>query len=199
MHFFNPVPVMPLVEVVRGLQTSDATAQAIGAVAARMGKTAVPVDDQPGFVANRILMPMINEAVYCLMEGVAEREAIDTVMKLGMNHPMGPLALADLIGLDTTKAVAESLYEEFKEPLYAPPPLLARIPARGARHIASAARDMPLSPEEIFKAVRTVLGGTVTVREALYGRRFETNPNLFTFGGSTLPLGAPLTPSAGSR
>jgi 3-hydroxybutyryl-CoA dehydrogenase len=127
MHFMNPVPVMQLVEVIRGLATDDATTQRVLHLSRAVGKTPVEVNDYPGFVANRVLMPMINEAAFCLMDGVGTAEAIDTIMKLGMNHPMGPLALADLIGLDTTKAVAESLYEEFKEPLYSAPPLLARM------------------------------------------------------------------------
>ena len=131
MHFMNPVPVMQLVEVIRGLQTSDETTATVMELARALGKTPVEANDFPGFVSNRILMPMINEAVFCLMEGVAQPEAIDTVMKLGMNHPMGPLALADLIGLDTTLAVAESLYQEFKEPLHAPPPLLSRMVEAG--------------------------------------------------------------------
>jgi len=127
MHFMNPVPVMKLVEIIRGLATSEATTRAVVATSEALGKTVAEANDYPGFVANRILMPMINEAVYCLMEGVATREAIDTVMKLGMNHPMGPLALADLIGLDTIRAIGISMYEEFKEPLYSPPPLLDRM------------------------------------------------------------------------
>ena len=109
------------------IETSDDATRLTVDLCERLSKTPVLANDYPGFVANRILMPMINEAVYCLMEGVAEAEAIDAVMTLGMNHPMGPLALADLIGLDTTLAVAESLYAEFKEPLYAPPPLLSRM------------------------------------------------------------------------
>jgi 3-hydroxybutyryl-CoA dehydrogenase len=127
MHFFNPVPVLKLVEVVRGRDTSDETARSIVGLAKELGKVPAEANDFPGFVSNRILMPFINEAVWALHDGVAEAEAIDTIAKLGFAHPMGPLALADLIGLDTTKAVAESLYEEFKEPLYAPPPLLARM------------------------------------------------------------------------
>jgi len=127
MHFFNPVPVLKLVEVVRGNETSDETAQAITELAVELGKTPAVANDFPGFVSNRILMPYINEAVWALHDGVAEPEAIDTIAKLGFAHPLGPLALADLIGLDTTKAVAESLYEEFKEPLYAAPPLLNRM------------------------------------------------------------------------
>ncbi|MYL05415.1 MAG: 3-hydroxybutyryl-CoA dehydrogenase, partial [Gemmatimonadales bacterium] len=115
MHFMNPVPVMRLVEVIRGLETTDDTADLTLGLCARLSKTAVLVNDYPGFVANRILMPMINEAVYCLMEGVAEAEAVDTVMKLGMNHPMGPLALADLIGLDTCLAIMLILHEEIDD------------------------------------------------------------------------------------
>ena len=116
MHFMNPVPVMELVEVIRGLATSDSTAAAVIALAKRVGKTPVEVQDYPGFVANRMLMPMINEAVYCVMEGVATPEAIDTVMKLGMNHPMGPLALADLIGLDTCLAILDVLHAGLGRP-----------------------------------------------------------------------------------
>ncbi|HYE49733.1 MAG TPA: 3-hydroxyacyl-CoA dehydrogenase NAD-binding domain-containing protein, partial [Azospirillaceae bacterium] len=118
MHFMNPVPVMQLVEVIRGLATSDETTQHVMAMARALGKTPVEVTDYPGFVANRILMPMINEAVYCLMEGVGTAEAIDTVMKLGMNHPMGPLALADLIGLDTCLAILQVLHDGFGDPKY---------------------------------------------------------------------------------
>jgi 3-hydroxybutyryl-CoA dehydrogenase len=113
MHFMNPVPVMQLVEVIRGLATSNETTQRVLDLSKQLGKTPVEVQDYPGFVANRVLMPMINEAVYCLMEGVGTAEAIDTVMKLGMNHPMGPLALADLIGLDTCLAILEVLHDGF--------------------------------------------------------------------------------------
>ncbi|GIW03610.1 MAG: 3-hydroxybutyryl-CoA dehydrogenase [Thermomicrobiales bacterium] len=131
MHFFNPVPVMKLVEVVRGLQTSDATVQRIEAFAARIGKTPVTVSDSPGFVSNRVLMPMINEAIFCLAEGVASREAIDEIMKLGMAHPMGPLALADLIGLDVCLAILEVLHREFGDDKYRPAPLLRKLVAAG--------------------------------------------------------------------
>jgi 3-hydroxybutyryl-CoA dehydrogenase len=123
MHFFNPVPVMPLVELICALQTSDATVEAVKALTQKVGKTPVEVKNSPGFVGNRILLPMLNEAVYCLHEGIAGAGDIDTVMKLGMAHPMGPLALADLIGLDTCLAILEVLYEGFKDPKYRPCPL----------------------------------------------------------------------------
>ena len=131
MHFMNPVPVMQLVEIIRGLATSDATAAQVTAWSRSVGKTPVEVNDYPGFVANRILMPMINEAVYCVMEGVGTPEAIDTVMKLGMNHPMGPLALADLIGLDTCLAILEVLHEGLGDSKYRPCPLLRKYVAAG--------------------------------------------------------------------
>ena len=131
MHFMNPVPVMQLVEVIRGLATSDGTTRRVMALARALGKTPVEVADYPGFVANRVLMPMINEAVYCLMEGVGTPEAIDTVMKLGMNHPMGPLALADLIGLDTCLAILEVLQDGLGDPKYRPCPLLRKYVAAG--------------------------------------------------------------------
>jgi 3-hydroxybutyryl-CoA dehydrogenase len=126
MHFMNPVPVMQLVEVIRGLATSDETTATVIALARGMGKTPVEVNDAPGFVANRVLMPMINEAVYCLMEGVGTPEAIDTVMKLGMNHPMGPLALADLIGLDTCLSIMQVLHDGIGDDKYRPCPLLRK-------------------------------------------------------------------------
>jgi 3-hydroxybutyryl-CoA dehydrogenase len=131
MHFMNPVPVMQLVEVIRGQRTSDATAARVMALCRELGKTPVEVSDYPGFVANRVLMPMINEAVYCVMEGVATPEAVDTVMKLGMNHPMGPLALADLIGLDTCLAIMTVLHDGLGDPKYRPCPLLRRMVAAG--------------------------------------------------------------------
>lgn len=131
MHFMNPVPVMKLVEVIRGLQTSDETTQAVVELARGLDKTPVAANDFPGFVSNRVLMPMINEAVFCLMEGVAEPEAIDTVMKLGMNHPMGPLALADLIGLDTCLSILEVLQRDLGDDKYRPCPLLRKYVAAG--------------------------------------------------------------------
>ena len=131
MHFMNPVPVMQLVEVIRGLATSDATTARTLELSRAVGKTPVEVSDYPGFVANRILMPMINEAVYCVMEGVGTPEAIDTVMKLGMNHPMGPLALADFIGLDTCVAILEVMHQGLGDPKYRPCPLLRKYVAAG--------------------------------------------------------------------
>ena len=131
MHFFNPVPVLALVEVIRAEQTSDETAEAIGALARELGKTPAEANDYPGFVSNRILMPFLNEAAYVLMEGVAEPEAIDTVAKLGFAHPMGPLALADLIGLDTCVAIMEVLHEGLGNPKYAPCPLLRQYVQAG--------------------------------------------------------------------
>ncbi len=131
MHFFNPVPLMGLVEVIRGLATSDETVATVAGLARRLGKTPVEARDFPGFIANRILMPMINEAVYALMEGVGTAEAIDTVMRLGMNHPMGPLALADLIGLDTCLAVMEVLHSGLGDDKYRPCPLLRQYVAAG--------------------------------------------------------------------
>ncbi|MDE2654736.1 MAG: 3-hydroxybutyryl-CoA dehydrogenase [Gemmatimonadetes bacterium] len=131
MHFMNPVPVMKLVEVIRGLRTSDATTAAVMELARALGKTPVEARDFPGFVSNRILMPMINEAVFALMEGVADAEGIDTVMKLGMNHPMGPLALADLIGLDTCLNILEVLHRELGDDRYRPCPLLRQYVAAG--------------------------------------------------------------------
>jgi 3-hydroxybutyryl-CoA dehydrogenase len=131
MHFMNPVPVMQLVEVIRGLATSDAATARVMELARTLGKTPVEVNDYPGFVANRILMPMINEAVYCVMEGVGTPEAIDTVMKLGMNHPMGPLTLADFIGLDTCVAILEVMHRGLGDPKYRPCPLLKKYVAAG--------------------------------------------------------------------
>jgi 3-hydroxybutyryl-CoA dehydrogenase len=131
MHFMNPVPVMQLVEIIRGLATSDETTARTVAWSKAVGKTPVEVNDYPGFVANRILMPMINEAVYCVMEGVGTPEAIDTVMKLGMNHPMGPLTLADFIGLDTCLAILEVLHAGLGDPKYRPCPLLRKYVAAG--------------------------------------------------------------------
>jgi len=131
MHFMNPVPVMKLVEVIRGLATSEETFALTWELSERFGKTPAEANDFPGFIANRILMPMINEAIFCLYHGVGEAEAIDTVMKLGMNHPMGPLALADLIGLDTCLAIMETLYDGFKDSKYRPCPLLRKYVEAG--------------------------------------------------------------------
>jgi 3-hydroxybutyryl-CoA dehydrogenase len=131
MHFFNPVPVLKLVEVIRAVQTSDETAAAIVELARDLGKEPAEANDFPGFVSNRILMPFVNEAAYALMEGVAEAEAIDTIAKLGFAHPMGPLALADLIGLDTCVAIMDVLHEGLGDPKYAPCPLLRRYVAAG--------------------------------------------------------------------
>ena len=131
MHFMNPVPVMTLVEVIRGIATSDEVYATVEKLAISMGKTPVEVNDYPGFIANRILMPMINEAIYCVYEGVADTEAVDQVMKLGMNHPMGPLTLADFIGLDTCLAIMEVLYEGFSDSKYRPCPLLRKMVKAG--------------------------------------------------------------------
>jgi 3-hydroxybutyryl-CoA dehydrogenase len=131
MHFMNPVPVMQLVEVIRGYATSDATTARVMDMARELGKTPVEVNDYPGFVANRVLMPMVNEAIFCVMEGVATADAIDTVMKLGMAHPMGPLALADFIGLDVCLAILEVLHRGLGDDKYRPAPLLRKMVAAG--------------------------------------------------------------------
>ncbi len=131
MHFMNPVPVMKLVEIIRGLETSAATHDTVTALAQSLGKIPVTVEDYPGFVSNRVLMPMINEAIFCVMEGVAEPEAIDTVMKLGMGHPMGPLTLADFIGLDVCLAILDVLHDGLGDPKYRACPLLKRMVAAG--------------------------------------------------------------------
>lgn len=127
MHFFNPVPMMKLVEIVKGYKTSDAVADTIRDLSVTLGKDPVMVNDYPGFVSNRVLMPMINEAIYCVYEGVATPEAVDSVMKLGMAHPMGPLRLADFIGLDVCLAILNVLYDGFKDPKYRPCPLLVQM------------------------------------------------------------------------
>lgn len=131
LHFFNPVPVMKLLEVIAGLQTSEPTIDAVVSLATSLGKTAIRAMDSPGFVSNRVLMPMINEAVYCLMEGVADARGIDNVVKLGMNHPMGPLELADFIGLDVCLDVMKVLYEGFRDSKYRPCPLLEKMVQAG--------------------------------------------------------------------
>jgi 3-hydroxybutyryl-CoA dehydrogenase len=131
MHFMNPVPMMQLVEIIRGIATSDETFKAVFDLSAKVGKTPVEVNDYPGFISNRVLMPMINEAVFALMQGVGTKEAIDTVMKLGMNHPMGPLQLADLIGLDVCLDIMEVLYSGFADSKYRPCPLLRKMVAAG--------------------------------------------------------------------
>lgn len=131
MHFMNPVPVMKLIEVIRGLATSDETYQLVADLSDKMGKTAVEVNDFPGFVSNRILLPMINEAIYCVYEGVATPESVDEVMKLGMNHPMGPLTLADFIGLDTCLSIMEILHEGLGDSKYRPCPLLRKYVKAG--------------------------------------------------------------------
>jgi 3-hydroxybutyryl-CoA dehydrogenase len=127
MHFFNPVPVMALVEIVRGLATSDATFATVHALSVKLGKTPVEVNDAPGFVSNRVLMPLINEAAFAVMEGVATAEAVDQVFKLGMAHPMGPLTLADFIGLDVCVDILRVLHEGYGDPKYRPCPLLVRM------------------------------------------------------------------------
>jgi 3-hydroxybutyryl-CoA dehydrogenase len=131
MHFMNPVPIMKLIEVIRGLRTSDKTTKTIFELSEQMGKTPIEVNDGPGFVSNRVLIPMINEAVYCLMDGTGTAEAIDGVMKLGMNHPMGPLALADLIGLDVCLDIMNVLYHGFNDSKYRPCPLLKKMVQAG--------------------------------------------------------------------
>jgi len=131
MHFMNPVPLMPLVELIRGIATSDATCATVRELALRLDKQPVEVADYPGFVSNRVLMPMINEAIFCVMEGVAEPAAVDAVMKMGMNHPMGPLTLADFIGLDVCLDIMEVLYRGFNDSKYRPCPLLRRMVAAG--------------------------------------------------------------------
>jgi 3-hydroxybutyryl-CoA dehydrogenase len=153
MHFFNPVPVMKLVEVIRGQATSDETFATVEALARKLGKVPVEVHDFPGFVSNRVLMPMINEAVYCLQEGVAERDAIDTVMKLGMAHPMGPLQLADFIGLDVCLHIMNVLHQGLGDSKYRPCPLLKRMVAAGhlGRKTGRGFYDYPETPAPVAK------------------------------------------------
>jgi len=127
MHFFNPVPIMQLIEIIRALQTSQETFETIRDLSAKLGKTAVAVNDSPGFVSNRVLMPLLNEAMYTLMEGVASAEDIDTAVKLGLNHPMGPLTLADYVGLDVCLDVMEVLHRELGDPKFRPCPLLRKM------------------------------------------------------------------------
>src|SRR5262249_5602378 len=131
MHFMNPVPVMKLVEIIRGYATTDQTYQAVHSLSLKLEKTPVEVNDYPGFVSNRVLLPMINEAIYCVMEGVAAPDAVDTVMKIGMNHPMGPLALADFIGLDVCLSILNVLHEGLGDSKYRPCPLLKKMVASG--------------------------------------------------------------------
>jgi 3-hydroxybutyryl-CoA dehydrogenase len=156
MHFMNPVPVMKLVEVIRGYRTSDQVTRAIMDLSARLGKVPVEVNDYPGFVANRIVMPMINEAIYALYEGVAGVEEIDTVMKLGMAHPMGPLQLADFIGLDVCLSILKVLHEGFGNPKYAPCPLLVNMVEAGHKGIKSGTGFYTYQPgsKDIFPAPR---------------------------------------------
>lgn len=155
MHFMNPVPVMKLVEVIRGLATSEETALDVMALAEKMGKTAVEVNDFPGFVSNRVLLPMINEAIYCVYEGVAKPEAIDEVMKLGMNHPMGPLALADFIGLDTCLSIMEVLHSA----LAIPNTVLARCSASMSKQAGLAKRA-----DAVFMTMRRRLPEVYSIR-----------------------------------
>ena len=154
MHFFNPVPVLRLVEVVRGRETSDETADAVSRLAEELGKTPAVANDFPGFVSNRILMPYVNEAVWALHDGVAEAEAIDTIAKLGFAHPMGPLALADLIGLDTCVAIMEVLHEGFGDDKYAPCPLLVEHVGRGGLVERAVAASSTTADREPFSCVR---------------------------------------------
>jgi len=151
MHFMNPVPVMALVEIIRGLATTDATYAVVAEVTERLGKTPVEVNDSPGFVSNRILMPMINEACFALMEGVATKEAIDTVMKLGMNHPLGPLALADLIGLDVCLSIMEVLHQGLGDSKYRPCPLLRKLVKAGhlGRKSGRGFYEYPEAPKKV--------------------------------------------------
>ena len=190
MHFMNPVPVMQLVEVIRGLATSDAVTARVFALSKQLGKTAVEVNDYPGFVSNRVLMPMINEAVYCLMEGVGTAESIDTVMKLGMNHPMGPLALADLIGLDTCVAILDVLHRGLGDPKYRACPLLKKYVAAGWLGKKIGARLLHL------RGVARVLGTHPTHRRSAHhpedggGLRARTHHTVLGQVGPREPLRA---------
>ena len=195
MHFFNPVPVLKLVEVIRALQTSDETAAAIVALAEDLGKTPAEANDFPGFVSNRILMPFVNEAAYALMEGVAEAEAIDTIAKLGFAHPMGPLALADLIGLDTCVSIMEVLHEGLGDPKYAPCPLLRQYVAAGVSGGSPAAAST-ITPDGLRAHARPA--GDPDARRASWPRRrsSRTRPSGIASTASRTSS-SPSSPSSG--